>query len=86
MMAVSQHASDEWLKRGLRHLDRLHAESAEITRIMSISIHPYLTGVPHRIGYLEELLDSIREREGVAFWTGEQILDWYLAVSPQIAG
>jgi hypothetical protein len=78
MMAVGLHASDEWLKRGLRQFERLYQESASITRIMSISIHPYLTGVPHRIGYLEELLDAIAERDDVVFMTGEQILDWYL--------
>jgi hypothetical protein len=48
MMAVGLHASDEWLKRGLRQFDRLYQESATITRIMSISIHPYLTAC--RIG------------------------------------
>jgi hypothetical protein len=45
---------------------------------MSISIHPYLTGVPHRIGYLEELLDAIAEYDDVVFMTGAQILDWYV--------
>jgi allantoinase len=46
---------------------------------MSISIHPYLTGVPHRIGYLEELLDAIAKHDDVMFMTGEQILDWYVS-------
>ena len=78
MMAVGLHASDEWLKRGLRQFERLYQESASITRIMSISIHPYLSGVPHRIGYLEELLDTIVTHDGVMFMTGEQILDWYV--------
>ena len=82
MMAVAQHASDEWLKRGLRHFERLYAESAKITRFMSISVHPYLTGAPHRIGYLEELLDAIGQKDGVVFWTGEQILDWYERAAP----
>ncbi len=81
MMAVAQYPSDEWLKRGLRHFERLYAESETITRVMSISIHPYLTGAPHRIGYLEDLLDAIRQKDGVVFWTGEQILDWYEAAS-----
>ena len=45
---------------------------------MSISIHPYLSGVPHRIGYVEELLDTIVKHDGVLFMTGEQILDWYI--------
>lgn len=78
MMAVALHASDEWLKRGLRQFERLYRESGSITRIMSISVHPYLTGVPHRIGYLEELLDAIGKHNDVIFMTGEEILDWYL--------
>ena len=85
MMAVGLHASDEWLKRGLRQFERLYQESASITRIMSISIHPYLTGVPHRIGYLDELLDAIAKHEDVVFMTGEQILDWFLG-QPIAAG
>jgi allantoinase len=75
--AVALHSSDEMLKRGVRQFDRLYAESAEIPRIMSISVHPYLTGTPHRIGYVEELLDYMSRRAGTVFWTGEQILDWY---------
>jgi len=79
MMAVAQHTSDEILRRGVRQFDRLYQESGSITRVMSISIHPYLTGVPHRIGYFEELLDYIQKKDGVLFWTGERILDWYKA-------
>ena len=37
MMAVGLHASDEWLKRGLRQFERLYHESASITAIMSTS-------------------------------------------------
>jgi allantoinase len=77
MMAVAQHSSAEFLNRGLRQFDRLFDESAEIARIMSISIHPYLTGVPHRIGYLEDLLKHIAGRSGAVFLTGSQIVDWY---------
>jgi allantoinase len=79
--AVAQHSSDELLKRGLRQFERLYTESERITRIMSISLHPYLTGVPHRIGYLEELLDAMIGRDGVVFWTGDAILDWYRAAA-----
>ena len=44
---------------------------------MAIAIHPYITGVPHRIRYLEEFLAYAQRHTGVAFWTGAQILDWY---------
>ncbi len=31
--------------------ERLYQESATIIRIMAISLHPYITGVAHRIGH-----------------------------------
>ena len=65
-------------KRTVDQFDRLYAESESITRVMAISVHPYLSGVPHRIGYLEKIYDHILARPGVLMWTGEQILDWYV--------
>jgi len=82
IMAVQQHSSDELLKRGIRQFDRLYKESANSMRVMAVSVHPYLTGVPHRIGYLEELYAHITKHTGVLMWTGEQILDWYRNVRP----
>jgi peptidoglycan/xylan/chitin deacetylase (PgdA/CDA1 family) len=75
--AVQQQPSDELLRRGRDQFDRLYQEGAGSPRVMAISIHPYLTGVPHRIKYLEALYDYILGHEGVAMWTGEQIFDWY---------
>jgi allantoinase len=77
IMAVAQHSSAELLERGKRQFDRLYQESQISPRIMSISVHPYLSGVPHRIGYFEELLDYISSHPDVAFWTGETIFEWY---------
>jgi allantoinase len=77
MSAVQQQPSDEIFRRGRDHFDRLYQEGADIPRVMAISIHPYLTGAPHRIGYLEKLYDYILSHEGVAMWTGSEILDWY---------
>ncbi|MDB5874117.1 MAG: polysaccharide deacetylase [Ramlibacter sp.] len=77
--AVQQHPSDEMLKRGKAQFDRLYKDGAKAPRVMAISVHPYLSGVPHRIGYLEQLYDYVLGHEGVLVWTGEQILDWFLA-------
>ena len=77
MMALQNHPSEEWLRRGIDHFDRLYAEGEKTARVMAISVHPYITGVPHRIGYLEKLYEYILQRPGVVLWTGEQILDWY---------
>ena len=78
MMQIQNHPSSEWLRRGTDTFDRLWREGEKIPRVMAISVHPYITGAPHRIGYLEKLYEYIRSREGVVLWTGEQILDWYL--------
>ena len=77
MMVLQNHPSEEWLRRGIDQFDRLYREGGDSARIMAISVHPYITGVPHRIGYLEKLYEYILQRPGVLMWTGEQILDWY---------
>jgi peptidoglycan/xylan/chitin deacetylase (PgdA/CDA1 family) len=77
MMALQSHPSHEWLQRGIDQFERLYAESERITRVMAISIHPYISGAPHRIGYLEKLYEHMLAHPGVLMWTGEQILDWY---------
>ena len=81
MMVLQNHPSEEWLRRGIDQFDRLYAEGEKSARVMAISVHPYITGVPHRIAYLEKLYEYIRQRPGVHLWTGEQILDWYLGKS-----
>ena len=75
--ALQQHESEVFLTRGKRQFDRLYAEAEDCARVMAISIHPYITGVPHRIAALEELLDYVDGHEGTAWMTASQIGDWY---------
>ncbi|MBS0526436.1 MAG: polysaccharide deacetylase family protein [Proteobacteria bacterium] len=75
--AVEKQPSDEIFRRGRDHFDRLLLDGAKTPRVMAISVHPYLTGVPHRIKYLEMLYDYILGHDGVVMWTGAEILDWY---------
>ena len=82
MMMVQHHAARELYDRTMDQFARLYAEGEQSARIMGIAVHPYITGVPHRIGYFERLLDEIRQQPGVLFWTGDQILDWYRGERP----
>jgi allantoinase len=82
MSAVQQQPSDEIFRRGRDQFDRLYLDGKTAPRVMAISIHPYLTGVPHRIKYLEMLYDYILGHEGVVLWTGAEILDWYRTQVP----
>lgn len=77
--AVQQLPSDAFMRRCIDQFDRLYIDGATNARVMAISLHPYLTGVPHRIGYFERLLDHIKGHDGVAWMKGEEIAAWYKA-------
>jgi allantoinase len=79
MMLIQHHAAVEYQRRALDQFDALYADSATATRVMALVVHPYIMGAPHRIKYFRETLATIRRHDDVVFWTGEQILDWYLA-------
>lgn len=84
--ALQGHRSDEFLTRGRDQFDRLYAEGEDNARVMAISVHPYITGVPHRIKYLEELLDYVGGHEGTAWMTASELGDWYRGEMTRITG
>ena len=84
MMVSHHHQSDVLMKRTIDAFDRLYEESAESARVMAIGVHPYVSGAAHRIKYLEALYAYMRKLD-VAFWTGQQIYDWYSATVPKPA-
>ncbi len=44
---------------------RLHAEAGESGRFFSLPIHPWLLGAPHRIAYLEAVVEAIAGTSGI---------------------
>lgn len=82
IFALQNQPSDAMYKRTIDQFERLYAESEMVTRVMAISVHPYLSGVPHRIGYLEKIYEHIQAKPGVLMWTGEQIYEWYASHNP----
>lgn len=77
MMVVHTHESDVWLKRAVDQFDRLYEESADQPRIMSMGIHPYIMGVPHRIKYFEAAYDHMLKKADVWFTTADEIYEWF---------
>jgi peptidoglycan/xylan/chitin deacetylase (PgdA/CDA1 family) len=82
MIAVQHHPALEYADRALDQFEQLYADSAGSARVMALVVHPYLMGVPHRVKYLRQVLEAIRQKRDVLFWTGAQIADWYLAAGP----
>ena len=56
-----------------RQFDVLWREGETQARVMAIALHPYLTGVPHRIGALDSALEYVCGHEGVWLATGSEI-------------
>ncbi|MBV9969752.1 MAG: polysaccharide deacetylase family protein [Xanthobacteraceae bacterium] len=78
IMAVQHHESDYLLRRAIDAFDRLYAEGERRAKIMALAIHPYISGQPHRIRYLEEIYDYANRFAGVLHWNGEEIYAWYM--------
>jgi allantoinase len=78
MMAVQHHEAEYLTTRTIDQFDRLYVEGEKRAKIMALAIHPYLSGQPHRIKHLEAIYDYARKFDKVLYWTGEEILDWYL--------
>ena len=60
MMIVQHHPSDYLLGRAKDQFDRLWLEGAKRPKIMALAIHPYISGQPHRIKYLEAIYDYVK--------------------------
>ena len=54
-------------------------ELAEQPKVLTLGLHPHLIGVPHRFGYLVEMLDLLQARSDVVFMTGAGIAKWFIA-------
>lgn len=79
MMAVAHHESEYFRTRCCDYFDRLYQEGATRPRIMAIAIHPYISGQPHRIKYLEQVYEHINKHPGVLHMNGAEIYRWYNA-------
>lgn len=80
ILVQNRHPEASFRDQVITQFDVLHAESAaDNGRIMALSLHPWVTGQPYRIGVLEEALAHITGRGGVWAATGAEILDAWLA-------
>jgi hypothetical protein len=77
--AIEKHASPEIYRRMTDTLAAFEKEFDRNPRVMALGLHPHLIGVPHRIGYLERMIDDLLGRDDTIFMTGSKIADWFIA-------
>jgi len=83
MMLIQHHKAGEYFDRAVDQFEQLYRDAARSARIMALVVHPYIMGAPHRLKYFRAALAHIRAYRDVLFWTGEQILDWFLGAGPR---
>jgi allantoinase len=66
--------------------DVLYEEGRSRPRIMSISVHPFISGHPFRMKHLEKALGYIAGHPDLWLTTGGEINDWYRAHYLKAAG
>jgi peptidoglycan/xylan/chitin deacetylase (PgdA/CDA1 family) len=78
MLYLAQnHTPEQYLKMVQDQFDVLYEESKTTGRVMTLSVHPYISGLAFRIKYLDKALEYIRSHEEVWLATGAEIADWY---------
>jgi len=69
--------ADEFREMICRQFDVLYREGAQSGRVMTLALHPYLTGVPHRIDALDAALAYICRHPQVWKAAGREIARHY---------
>jgi peptidoglycan/xylan/chitin deacetylase (PgdA/CDA1 family) len=84
--AIEKHSSPEMKLRIEQVVKTFEREIREQhrPRVLTISLHPHLSGVPHRINYLMEVVDALMKRDDTVFLSGSRILDWFRAEAERL--
>jgi hypothetical protein len=75
---------DRYARMIVESFDTLYDDSADTGRVLVLNLHPWLIGQPFRIGYLDEALGHIMQRQGVWAASGSEIIDWYSTHRPSM--
>jgi hypothetical protein len=81
--AIEKHSSSE-MKLRVDQTIRTFVREIELERqprVLTLPLHPHLSGVPHRIGFLADMLDALMARDDTVFMNGSQIAGWFTSES-----
>jgi allantoinase len=87
----NQLTEEQFARIAMDQFDRLYAEGEQSARIMCIATHPFVSHIPSRQKYLEQVFQYVFSHDKVWNTTGEEIADWYYAnyydqMAPRAAG
>lgn len=82
LFVVQQQPSEEMLRRLEMTLRVFEVEARSQPRVLTLAVHPHVTGVPHRADVFRRCLDLLLARDDIVFVTGSEIADWFVAQDP----
>lgn len=71
------HTGQEYYQLLVDQFDTLYAESQKLPRVMGVPLHPFHTGQALNAKSFQKALQYFKQRDGVWFATGSEILDAY---------
>ena len=71
------HTGQEYYQLLVDQFDTLYAESQKLPRVMGIPLHPFHTGQALNAKSFQKALQYFKQRDGVWFATGSEILEAY---------
>lgn len=77
LLVHMQHSPETYFRMVCDQFETLYRESERSGRVMALPLHPYITGLPHTIKYLDRALEYICSHRGVWRATGWEIAEWY---------
>ena len=69
---------DYFVRTCKENFDRLYEEGAKNGTVFCIVLHPYTIGFPHRIRYLDQILEYVMSHDGVWQATAAEIAEYYI--------
>ena len=71
------HPGPSMLERVHDHLTTLLNDEPETARVMSVGLHPFIVGQPHRFPYFVKMLELIMNTPGAIPMTATDLYRWY---------
>ena len=86
MYSIDKQGSDEMLRRVKDTVVTLEPELGHNPRVLTMALHPYAIGVPHRLPYLGRAIEFLKARDDTVFMTGSEIADWFVSADAASRG
>lgn len=78
-------SGEDFYRLVMDQFEQLYESGARSGQVMALAVHPFITGQPFRLKYLDRILAEISSASDVWLATSDEIADFYLATQFDVA-